>query len=40
MSLSESERSIIVSRELEKAQNTYNDVLCCVDKGMWETSGN
>jgi uncharacterized protein (UPF0332 family) len=40
MSLSESERSIIVSRELEKAQNTYNDVLCCVDKGMWETAAN
>ena len=34
------ERSIIVSRELEKAQKTYNDVLYCVDKGMWETAAN
>ena len=40
MSLSESERSIIVSRELEKAQKTYNDVLYCVDKEMWETAAN
>ena len=40
MSRSESERSIIVSRELEKAQKTYNDVLYCVDKGMWETAAN
>ena len=40
MSLSETERFIIVKRELEKAQKTYDDVLFCVDKGRWETAAN
>ena len=40
MSLSESERNIIVSRELEKAQRTFDDVLFCAGEGKWETAAN
>lgn len=40
MSLSESERHIIVSRELEKAQRTFDDALFCADEGKWETTAN
>jgi len=29
MSLSENERSIIVNREMEKAERTFDDVLSC-----------
>ena len=36
MSLSESERSIIVSHEIDKAYRTFDDVLFC----MKEESGN
>ena len=40
MSLSENERDIIVCRELEKAQRTFDDVLFCVGEGKWETAAN
>ena len=40
MSLSESERHIIVSRELEKVQRTFDDALFCADEGKWETAAN
>lgn len=38
MSLSESERNIIVNRELEKSQWTFEDVLFCAREGKWETA--
>ena len=40
MSLSESERHIIVSRELEKAQRTFDDAMFCAGEGKWETAAN
>ena len=40
MSLSESERNIVVCRELEKAQRTFDDVLFCAGEGKWETAAN
>lgn len=40
MSLSESERHIIVCRELEKAQRTFDDAMFCASEGKWETSAN
>lgn len=40
MSLSENERSIIVSRELEKSERTFEDVLFCANEGKWETAAN
>ena len=40
MSLSESERNIIVNRELEKSQRTFEDVLFCAREGKWETAAN
>lgn len=40
MSLSENERSIIVSRELEKSERTFEDVLFCAKEGKWETAAN
>lgn len=40
MSLSENERKIIVCRELEKAQKTFDDALFCAKEGKWETSAN
>ena len=40
MSLSENERQIIVSRELEKAERTYDDMLFCAREGKWEAAAN
>ena len=40
MSLSENERRIIVTRELEKAQRTFDDAVFCVNEGMWEAASN
>lgn len=40
MSLSENERSIIVNREIEKAEKTFDDVLFCVHANKWETAAN
>lgn len=40
MSLSENERNIIVCRELEKSERTFEDVLFCVKEGKWETAAN
>ena len=40
MSLSETERSIIVNRELEKAERTFDDVLFCAKEGKWEAAAN
>ena len=40
MSLSENERSIIVNREIEKAEKTFDDVLFCVRSNKWETAAN
>lgn len=40
MSLSESERSIIVKRELEKAERTFDDVLFCMQEQKWEAAAN
>lgn len=40
MSLSENERSIIVRRELEKSESTFEDVLFCANEGKWETAAN
>ena len=40
MSLSDSERHIIVCRELEKAQKTFDDVLFCAKEARWETAAN
>jgi hypothetical protein len=40
MSLSENERSIIVNREIEKAEKTFDDVLFCVRANKWETAAN
>lgn len=33
MSLSESERSIIVNQEIDKADRTFDDVLFCMKEG-------
>ena len=40
MSLSESERQIIVGREMEKADRTFGDVLFCMKERKWETAAN
>ena len=40
MSLSENERQIIVSRELEKADRTYDDMSFCANEGKWEAAAN
>ena len=40
MSLSENERSIIVNRELEKSERTFDDVLFCAKEGKWEAAAN
>lgn len=40
MSLSASERSIIVTREIEKADRTFDDVLFCMKEGKWEVAAN
>jgi uncharacterized protein (UPF0332 family) len=40
MSLSENERNIIVCRELEKSERTFEDVLFCANEGKWETAAN
>ena len=40
MSLSENERSIIVNREIEKAEKTFDDVLFCVRANKWQTAAN
>ena len=40
MSLSENERSIIVNREIEKAEKTFDDVLFCGRANKWETAAN
>lgn len=40
MSLSESERSIIVSHEIDKAYRTFDDVLFCMKEEKWEAAAN
>ena len=40
MSLSENERSIIVNREIEKAERTFDDVLFCMRENKWEAAAN
>ncbi len=40
MSLSDNERQIIVKRELEKAQRTYEDMLFNAREGKWEAAAN
>ena len=40
MSLSESERRIIVTRELDKAQRTFEDAVFCANEGKWEAASN
>lgn len=40
MSLSENERSIIVNREIEKAERTFDDVLFCSRENKWEAAAN
>ena len=40
MSLNESERRTIVTRELEKAQRTYDDAVFCANEGKWEAAAN
>ncbi len=40
MSLSDSERQVIVGRELEKAERTFSDALFCVGEDRWETAAN
>lgn len=40
MSLSENERQIIVNRELEKAQRTYDDMDFNAREGKWEAAAN
>ena len=40
MSLSENERSIIVNREMEKAERTFEDVLFCARESKWEAAAN
>ena len=40
MSLSENERSIIVSREIEKTERTFDDVLFCARENKWEAAAN
>ena len=40
MSLSDNERQIIVCRELEKAERTFDVVLFCAKEGKWETAAN
>ena len=36
MSLSEKERLVIVRRELEKADRTYDDVVFCANEHKWD----
>ena len=38
MSLSETERQIIVKMEMEKAQRTYEDMEFCAKEGKWEAA--
>ena len=40
MSLTESERQIIVNLELEKAEKTFSDTERCMQQGMWESAAN
>ena len=40
MSLSENERRIIVNREIEKSQRTFEDVLFCAQEGKGEAAAN
>lgn len=40
MSLSETERQIIVKMEMEKAQRTYEDMEFCAKEGKWEAAAN
>lgn len=40
MSLNDNERQIIVNRELEKAERTYDDMLFCAREGKWEAAAN
>ena len=40
MSLSENERRIIVNRELEKSERTFEDVVFCAKEGKWEAAAN
>lgn len=40
MSLSENERQIVVNRELEKAQRTFEDMEFCANEGKWEAASN
>ena len=40
MSLSNEERQIVVNRELEKAQGTFEDMEFCAREGKWEAASN
>lgn len=40
MSLSDNERRIIVDRELQKAQDTFDDMKYCADVERWEAAAN
>ena len=40
MTLSTEERTILVNRELEKAQITFNDMEFCIRETKWETAAN
>lgn len=40
MGLNDEERSVIVNLEIEKANNTYSDVLFFINEGRWEAAAN
>ena len=40
MSLTDNERTIIVRREMEKAQKTFSDMELCAREKRWETAAN
>ena len=40
MSLSDSERLIVVNLEMEKAKRTFDDMLFCLHEGKWEAAAN
>ena len=40
MSLSNSERLIVVNLEMEKAKRTFDDMLFCLHEGKWEAAAN
>ena len=40
MGLNDEERSVIVNLEIEKANNTYSDVLFFINEKRWEAAAN